>query len=85
MTWHQTPESLTTDLRFADFKAAFAFMTEVALVSEKMDHHPEWSNVWNRVQITLRTHDAGYIVTEKDHTLAKAIELIHEKYSRNAH
>ena len=58
---------------FADFSEAFAFMTRVALAAEKADHHPEWSNVWNRVDILLSTHDAGG-VTEKDIALAKFIE-----------
>ncbi len=58
---------------FKDFSAAFAFMTRVALLAEKMDHHPEWSNVYNKVDITLTTHDAGG-VTQKDIDLAKAME-----------
>ena len=59
--------------RFADFSAAFAFMTRVALAAEKADHHPDWSNVWNRVDILLSTHSAGG-VTEKDIALARAID-----------
>ena len=58
---------------FADFSEAFAFMTRVALAAEKADHHPDWSNVWNRVDVLLSTHDAGG-VTQKDIALAKAIE-----------
>jgi 4a-hydroxytetrahydrobiopterin dehydratase len=58
---------------FADFPAAFAFMTRVALAAEKADHHPEWSNVWNKVDILLSTHSDGG-VTAKDVALAKAIE-----------
>lgn len=58
---------------FADFSAAFAFMTRVALAAEKADHHPEWSNVWNKVDILLSTHSDGG-VTAKDIALAKAIE-----------
>ena len=58
---------------FADFGAAFAFMTRVALAAEKADHHPEWSNVWNKVDILLSTHDAGG-VTGKDIALARQIE-----------
>lgn len=57
---------------FADFSEAFAFMTRVALLAEKADHHPEWSNVWNKVDITLTTHDAGGL-SERDVKLAKAI------------
>jgi 4a-hydroxytetrahydrobiopterin dehydratase len=62
-------------LRFADFNAAFGFMSRVALKAEVMDHHPEWSNVYNRVEIVLTTHDAGG-VTEKDLTLARFIDSI---------
>lgn len=60
---------------FADFGAAFGFMTRVAMAAEKADHHPDWSNVWNRVEIALSTHDAGG-VTEKDIALARAIDAI---------
>lgn len=58
---------------FKDFNAAFAFMTRVAMLAEKMDHHPEWFNVYNKVDVTLSTHDAGG-VTEKDISMAKAME-----------
>lgn len=58
---------------FADFSAAFGFMTRVALLAEKADHHPEWTNVWNRVDVVLSTHDAGGL-TEKDIALAKAMD-----------
>jgi 4a-hydroxytetrahydrobiopterin dehydratase len=60
---------------FADFSAAFAFMTRVALAAEKADHHPEWSNVWNKVDILLSTHSAGG-VTAKDIALAREIEAL---------
>ncbi len=66
-------EAITRTLTFADFAAAFAFITRVALVAERMDHHPEWSNVWNRVTITLSTHDAGGL-TARDIALAEAID-----------
>lgn len=62
-------------LRFADFAEAFAFMTRVALIAEKADHHPEWSNVWNRVEIALTTHDAGGL-SARDIVLAEAIDAI---------
>ena len=52
-------DAISRSITFADFSEAFAFMTRVALLAEKHDHHPEWSNVWNRVDITLTTHDAG--------------------------
>jgi 4a-hydroxytetrahydrobiopterin dehydratase len=60
---------------FADFNAAFGFMTRVALVAEKLDHHPEWSNVYKTVDVTLSTHDAGGL-TERDVTLAQTMDKI---------
>lgn len=66
-------DAIIREFRFKDFNAAFAFMTRVALYAEKHDHHPEWSNVYNRVTITLATHDAGG-VTEKDVALAHFID-----------
>lgn len=79
--WTETPDHLNRIFSFKDFTEAFAFMTRVAFVCEKMNHHPEWTNVWNKVDINLSTHDAGNIVTEKDRELAKAIDEIYEKYS----
>lgn len=61
--------------KFKDFSAAFGFMTRVALVAEKMDHHPEWLNVWNRVEVTLATHDAGGL-TDLDIKLAEAMDRL---------
>ena len=72
--WQEKNNTLYQKFVFKDFSEAFAFMTRVALVAEKMNHHPTWSNVWNTVEINLNTHDAGDIVTEKDHRLAKAID-----------
>ncbi|HVZ90719.1 MAG TPA: 4a-hydroxytetrahydrobiopterin dehydratase [Rhizomicrobium sp.] len=66
-------DAIAREFRFADFSEAFAFMSRVALLAEKMDHHPEWSNVYNKVEVTLSTHDAGG-VTEKDIAMAKAME-----------
>jgi 4a-hydroxytetrahydrobiopterin dehydratase len=68
-------DALTRSLKFADFSAAFGFMTRVALAAEKLDHHPEWSNVWNRVEVTLSTHDAGGL-TQRDIDLAKIIDKL---------
>lgn len=67
--------AIEREFRFADFSAAFAFMTRVALLAEKADHHPDWSNVWNRVSIALSTHDAGGL-TQRDMALAEAIERV---------
>ncbi|MGH6827982.1 MAG: 4a-hydroxytetrahydrobiopterin dehydratase [Rhizomicrobium sp.] len=66
-------EAITRTFQFVDFDAAFAFMTRVALKAAEMDHHPEWFNVYNRVEVTLATHDAGG-VTEKDVALAAAMD-----------
>jgi 4a-hydroxytetrahydrobiopterin dehydratase len=71
-------DALTRTIKFADFSAAFGFMTRVALAAEKLDHHPEWLNVWNRVEITLSTHDAGGL-TRRDVELAKIIDKLAEK------
>jgi 4a-hydroxytetrahydrobiopterin dehydratase len=75
--WRHEPErdALTREFRFADFVRAFGFMTAVAIVAEKQDHHPEWSNVYNRVTILLTTHDAGGLST-RDAALAEAIDGI---------
>ena len=75
--WTLVPgrEAITKKFQFADFNAAWGFMSRVALVAEKLDHHPEWSNVWNRVDAVLSTHDAGGL-TESDVTLAKKMDEI---------
>ena len=65
--------AITREFRFADFSEAFAFMTRVALYAEKADHHPEWSNVYNRVMVTLTTHDAGGL-SARDVKMARAID-----------
>jgi len=75
--WHHDTEArcIRRALKFRDFSAAFGFMTRVALLAEKADHHPEWSNVYNRVAISLTTHDAGGL-THKDVDLATAIDRL---------
>ena len=67
--------AIEREFKFADFGQAFAFMTRVALIAEKADHHPEWSNVYNRVEITLTTHDAGGL-SQRDLAMAKAIDAL---------
>lgn len=74
--WKEENNQLYKKFEFRDFSEAFAFMTRVALATEKMDHHPLWTNVYNKVEIWLSTHDAGDIVTEKDRTLAKKIDAL---------
>jgi 4a-hydroxytetrahydrobiopterin dehydratase len=74
--WIEQDNMLKKTFEFKDFTEAFAFMTRVAFLAEKHQHHPNWSNVYNRVEIALTTHDAGNIVTEKDYKLAKEIDLI---------
>jgi 4a-hydroxytetrahydrobiopterin dehydratase len=73
--WRDVPgrDAIARSFAFKDFSAAFAFMTRAALLAEKMDHHPEWSNVYNKVEVTLTTHDSGG-VTEKDIAMAKAMD-----------
>ena len=74
--WEEKNNTLYRKFEFKDFSQAFAFMTRVALAAEKMDHHPDWSNVYNTVEIGLSTHSAGDIVTDKDRKLAKAIDAM---------
>jgi 4a-hydroxytetrahydrobiopterin dehydratase len=78
--WREEKNNLQATFKFENFIEAFAFMTEVAFLSEKMNHHPTWSNVYNRVEIQLTTHDAGNIVTDKDRKLANAIDKVYVKY-----
>ncbi len=74
--WTEANNKLSQTFKFTNFVEAFGFMTKVAIIAEKMNHHPNWSNVYNQVTIELNTHDAGDIVTEKDHKLAAAIDDI---------
>jgi 4a-hydroxytetrahydrobiopterin dehydratase len=78
--WTEKDNRLERTFRFQNFTQAFAFMTEVAFAAESQNHHPNWSNVWNTVQIQLNTHDAGGIVTDKDHQLAATIDTIFSRY-----
>lgn len=74
MNWKEENNALKQNFKFKNFIEAWAFMTKVAMVAEKMNHHPEWSNVYNTVNITLTTHDKGNTITEKDRELAAKID-----------
>jgi 4a-hydroxytetrahydrobiopterin dehydratase len=74
-------DAIGNSFRFKDFNEAFGFMSRVALMAEKMDHHPEWFNVYNRVDVTLTTHDAGG-VSERDVKLARFIDSIARRKAR---
>lgn len=74
--WKEENNQLSATIKFKDFVEAFGFMSQVAIIAEKLDHHPNWSNVYNTVEINLTTHDAGNVVTEKDRQLAARIDEI---------
>jgi 4a-hydroxytetrahydrobiopterin dehydratase len=74
--WIERDNKLKAEFQFDDFISAFAFMTKVAIIAEKYNHHPFWTNVYNKVTIELSTHDAGNIVTDKDHQLAMEIDKL---------
>ena len=74
--WKEQNNKLYKNFEFKNFSEAFAFMARVAIEAEKMDHHPLWTNVYNKVEIWLNTHDAGDIVTDKDHKLAAKIDAL---------
>ena len=76
MSWKEENNTLTRNFKFKDFIEAWSFMTKVAMVAEKMNHHPEWTNVYNTVNITLTTHDKGNTITEKDRELAEKIDTL---------
>jgi 4a-hydroxytetrahydrobiopterin dehydratase len=78
--WKEDNNQLQASFKFKDFVEAFSFMTEVAFLAEKMNHHPSWHNVYNTVSIALNTHDAGNIVTDKDRKLAQLIEGVYARY-----
>ena len=75
--WKEENNKLYKKFEFKDFSEAFAFMTRVALAAEKADHHPLWTNVYNKVEIWLNTHDAGDIVTDKDRKLSETIDKLY--------
>jgi 4a-hydroxytetrahydrobiopterin dehydratase len=72
-------EAITREFVFADFAQAFSFMTQVALAAEKRDHHPEWSNVYNKVAVALTTHDAGGL-TQRDLDLAQTMDAVYARF-----
>jgi 4a-hydroxytetrahydrobiopterin dehydratase len=74
MNWKEENNELTREFKFKNFIEAWAFMSKVALIAEKMNHHPAWSNVYNTVKITLTTHDEGNTITNKDRELATKID-----------
>lgn len=76
--WKEENNALHAEFKFKNFTQAFSFMTQVAIHAESLNHHPEWSNVWNTVKMKLTTHDAGNTITEKDKELAK---LVSESYA----
>ena len=76
MSWTEKDNKLVREFKFTDFVEAFGFMSKVAILAEKMNHHPSWHNVYNTVTIELTTHDAGNVVTDKDLDLAEAIDRL---------
>jgi 4a-hydroxytetrahydrobiopterin dehydratase len=76
MSWKQENNRLKKTFTFKDFSEAFGFMARVALIAEKMNHHPTWTNTWNTVSFELSTHDAGDVVTDRDRKLAEAIDKL---------
>ena len=80
--WKEESNALIGHFQFDNFSVAFSFMTQIALLSEKMNHHPDWSNCWNKVDIRLTTHDAGNVITQKDKDLAEGITKIYNAYNK---
>ncbi len=79
--WKEENNQLIKSFEFDDFTSAFAFMQRVALVADTMNHHPDWRNVYNRVEIRLSTHDAGNVVTQKDWELANRIDKLEKQHT----
>ncbi len=80
MNWKEENNRLKRNFEFKNFTEAFTFMTQVAFEAEKIKHHPEWTNVYNKVEITLTTHDTNNTITEKDRILSEKIDLIFKKF-----
>ncbi len=80
MIWKEENNRLKRNFEFKNFIEAFSFMTQVAFEAEKINHHPEWRNVYNKVEITLKTHDANNTITEKDRILSERIDMIYKKF-----
>ena len=79
--WTEKNSRLEKTFVFRDFTHAFTFMMRVAFIAETMNHHPAWSNTWNTVHVSLSTHDAGDVVTEKDRRLADAIDAVFAEFA----
>ena len=78
--WKEEDNKLKASFTFKNFVDAFAFMTQVAIMAEKANHHPWWSNIYNKIEIELTTHDAGNTVTDKDKALSAKITELYQKY-----
>lgn len=76
MNWTEENNQLSKTFKFRSFADAISWMVKAAFIIEKMNHHPEWSNVYNKVHVVLRSHDAGNIVTDRDRELAKALDTL---------
>ncbi|MCW3121143.1 MAG: pterin-4-alpha-carbinolamine dehydratase [Flavipsychrobacter sp.] len=76
MAWEEKDNALYNSYKFADFSEAFSFMTRVALIAEKMDHHPTWTNTYNKLEIWLTSHDKGNTITERDRKMVAAIDKL---------
>ena len=81
--WTEKNNKIEKSFQFKDFTHAFSFMVRVAFIAERMNHHPTWTNSWNRVDISLSTHDAGDIVTDKDRKLADAIDTVVKEFEHS--
>lgn len=78
--WKEENNELVGYFEFKNFSSAFGFMTQVALLAEKINHHPDWRNCWNKVEIRLTTHDKGNIITQKDLDLAEGISNLYSTF-----